>query len=101
MSSPVFLTGATGFLGMEVLARLLEKGDRNVICLVRASDSAAAQERLEDVMAKLWRDPSPYLGRARAIAGDVTAPGLGMDKAERAAAAEEVVAPPPLKAAEG
>ena len=92
MSSPVFLTGATGFLGMEVLARLLEKGDRDVICLVRASDSAAAQERLEDVMAKLWRDPSPYLGRARAIAGDVTAPGLGMDKAERAAAAEEVCA---------
>ena len=54
---PVFLTGATGFLGMEVLARLLEKGDREVVALVRAPDSAAAQERLEGVMAKLWRDP--------------------------------------------
>jgi thioester reductase-like protein len=85
----VFLTGATGFLGMEVLARILEKGDRDVIALVRAPDSAAAQERLEGVMAKLWRDPSPYLERARAIAGDVTSPGLGMDAGERAAAAEE------------
>ena len=31
------------------------------------ADSAAAQERLEGVMAKLWRDPSPYFG---ARAGD-------------------------------
>ena len=29
----VFLTGATGFLGMEVLARLLEAGDREVLAL--------------------------------------------------------------------
>jgi thioester reductase-like protein len=85
----VFLTGATGFLGMEVLARLLEKGDREVIALVRAADDVAAQERLESVMAKLWRDPSPYRSRARAIAGDVTQPNLGMDPSSRAAAAEQ------------
>jgi len=92
VKTPVFLTGATGFLGMEVLARLLEHGDRDVLCLVRAADSAAAQERLEGVLAKLWRDPSPYLGRVKAIAGDVTSPGLGMDGDERAAAAAEVTA---------
>ena len=39
----VFLTGATGFLGMEVLARLLEAGDREVLALVRARDDAAAE----------------------------------------------------------
>ncbi len=27
MKPPVFLTGATGFLGMEVLARLVDRGD--------------------------------------------------------------------------
>ena len=42
MRPPVFLTGATGFLGMEVLARLLEAGDREVIVLVRAADDGAA-----------------------------------------------------------
>ena len=31
MRPPVFMTGATGFLGMEVLARLLEAGDREVV----------------------------------------------------------------------
>ena len=35
MKPAVFLTGATGFLGMEVLARLLEQGDRDVLALNR------------------------------------------------------------------
>jgi thioester reductase-like protein len=90
MSQPVFLTGATGFLGMEVLARLLERGDRDVLALVRAGDHAAAEQRLDGVLAKLWRDPSPYRARVRAVPGDVTSPGLGIDKAERALLAEEV-----------
>jgi len=90
MKPPVFLTGATGFVGMEVLARLLERGERNVVCLVRAADQAAAEERLEGVLATLWDDPSPYRGRARAVAGDVTSPGLGIEPVARAALAEEI-----------
>jgi long-chain acyl-CoA synthetase len=89
MKPPVFLTGATGFLGMEVLARLLEAGERDVLALVRAPDADAAQARLDGVLAKLWKDPSPYRGRARAVAGDVTQPGLGIGNGERAAVAEE------------
>ena len=50
MKPAVFLTGATGFLGMEVLARLLEAGDREVLALVRASDDAAADARLDGVL---------------------------------------------------
>jgi thioester reductase-like protein len=88
--APVFLTGATGFLGMEVLARLLVRGDRDVVCLVRADDAAGAEERLDGVLAKLWDDPAPYRHRARAVRGDVTRPGLGMDPAERAALTEEI-----------
>jgi thioester reductase-like protein len=90
MKPPVFLTGATGFLGMEVLARLLEAGDREVIALVRARDGAAARERIDGVLAQLWRDPSPYRDRVRAVAGDVTSPGLGIGAAERTSVAEDV-----------
>jgi nucleoside-diphosphate-sugar epimerase len=68
----VLLTGATGFLGMEVLARLLERSDRDVLCLVRADGQAAAEERLDGVLAKLYRDPSPYRDRVRALPGDLT-----------------------------
>jgi thioester reductase-like protein len=88
--APVFLTGATGFLGMEVLARLLERADRDVICLVRASDELEAQKRLDGVLSRLWDEPAPYRSRARAVAGDVTRPGLGMDGRLRTELAEDV-----------
>jgi thioester reductase-like protein len=74
----VFLTGATGFLGMEVLARLLEAGDREVLALVRAPDDAAASERLDGVLSTLWDDPSPYRDRVVAVRGELTQPGLGL-----------------------
>ncbi|MFL6002983.1 MAG: SDR family oxidoreductase, partial [Nocardioides sp.] len=90
MKPPVFLTGATGFLGMEVLARLLEAGDREVVALVRAENGPAAEARLDAVLETLWTDPAPYRGRVRAVAGDLTSPGLGMDIAERNSLAEEV-----------
>jgi thioester reductase-like protein len=38
----VLITGATGFLGMELMARLLEGGDRRVWALVRAPRRSAA-----------------------------------------------------------
>jgi thioester reductase-like protein len=87
----VFLTGATGFLGMEVLARLLERGD-DVVALVRASDDAGAQDRLYGVLGQLYRDPSRYADRVRGVAGDVTQPALGIEPATRSALAGEVEA---------
>ena len=91
MSRPtVLLTGATGFLGMEVLARLLERGDRDVVCLVRADDDDAAAGRLDEVLHGLWDDPAPYRGRVRAVAGDVTVPNLGLRPGVRTALAEEI-----------
>ena len=90
MRPPVFMTGATGFLGMEVLARLLEAGDREVVCLVRAADRGAAEARLAGVLETLWDDPSPYRGRVRAIAGDLIEPNLGMTISERTELAEQV-----------
>jgi thioester reductase-like protein len=89
VTPPVFLTGATGFLGMEVLARLVERGD-DVIALVRAADDSAAEDRLYGVLRTLYRDPSRYHDKVRAVAGDVTQEGLGLDPIRRTALAEEV-----------
>ncbi len=72
MASRILLTGATGFLGMEVLVRLLERSGHDVLCLVRAADGPAAEERLDAVLAGLYRDPSPYRRRVRALHGDLT-----------------------------
>jgi nucleoside-diphosphate-sugar epimerase len=71
--SRILLTGATGFLGMEVLVRLLERSDHEVLCLVRADDQEAAEARLDGVLAKLYGDPSPYRARVHALPGDLTA----------------------------
>jgi thioester reductase-like protein len=79
----VLLTGATGFLGMELLARLLQGGDRRVWALVRASCDAAAQERMRALLATLVPDPEAILHRVVAVAGDLTEPGLGLAPSRR------------------
>jgi thioester reductase-like protein len=74
---PILLTGATGFVGMTVLARLLAD-DREVHCLVRAADDPEADARLRAVLARVQ---APQTGRAVAIAGDITSPRLGLSDA--------------------
>jgi long-chain acyl-CoA synthetase len=66
--SRVLLTGATGFLGMEVLARLLERTDHDVVCVIRGD----ADARLEEVLATLYSEGTPHRDRVEAVAGDLT-----------------------------
>src|SRR6185312_9223225 len=87
----VLITGATGFVGMEVLARYLERSDRRIFALVRASDDEAAQERIDGVMADLFGSRAKrYSDRVRAVAGELTAPGLGLGQRRSRALADEV-----------
>jgi thioester reductase-like protein len=90
MSDAIFLTGATGFVGMAVLARLLERDERPVVVLVRADDQEQADVRLDDVLAALCAEPEEHTGRVRAVAGDLELPGLGLDSRGRVRLAEEV-----------
>lgn len=89
----LLLTGATGFVGMEVLARVLEQTDQDVVCLVRASDDAAAQQRVDDLLATLVAPATrPRSGRVRAVAADLETPGLGLSPDARRRIAGEVSA---------
>ena len=75
----LLLTGATGFVGMELLARVLEQTDLDVVALVRAADDDAAQARIDDVLETLVAPGvSPYRDRVRALAADLESPGLGL-----------------------
>ncbi len=74
----LLVTGATGFLGMQVLARVLRDSDRHVVALVRADDDAAAAGRLRDALALILSEPAPE-DRLTAIAADIEAPGLDLD----------------------
>ncbi|MBA3263756.1 MAG: SDR family oxidoreductase [Thermoleophilaceae bacterium] len=74
----LLLTGATGFVGQELLVRLLERGDRHVHALVRAEDDEAAAARL------------PRHARLSAWPADIERAGLGLDGRRADALAERV-----------
>jgi thioester reductase-like protein len=86
----VLVTGVTGFLGMELLARLLEDGDRRVWALVRAPDQAAAAERVNATLGALVPQPESVADRVVPVAGDLMRPGLGLDPRRRDELAEHV-----------
>jgi thioester reductase-like protein len=65
----VFLTGATGFVGREILSRFLARDDRLVFALVRAANDDEAAGRL------------PAHDRLTAVAGDIEQSGLGLSEA--------------------
>lgn len=86
----VLVTGATGFLGMELLVRYLEHTDRRVYALVRAPDEAAAAARLRATLASLVAEPDAYAHRLTAVAGDLEGSGLGIEARRRDELAEQV-----------
>lgn len=73
----VFLTGATGFLGVFLLDELLRTTQATVRCLVRAADEDAALDRLLHAVAR-HRLPAPEPSRITVIAGDLEQPQFGL-----------------------
>jgi thioester reductase-like protein len=90
LDEPLLLTGATGFVGMELLARYLERTERRIYALVRARDDDEADARLRAAVSRVLPDASMYGDRVVAVRGDVTEPGLGLDTKRRDELAEEV-----------
>jgi len=88
--SRVFLTGATGFVGMEVLVRYLERGSRSVTCLVRAESDEAARARLDKILDQLIANGAElFAHRVEAVAGEMTADDLGLSPELRERLAQE------------
>jgi long-chain acyl-CoA synthetase len=86
----LLLTGSTGFLGMELLARLLEETDRRVWAPVRAGDDAEAEARLRATLATLLPNPGNYSERVVPFAADLTKPRLGLGARRVEEIAEQV-----------
>src|SRR5437870_13257534 len=74
----VLLTGATGFLGMELLARYLERTERRVYALVRGADDREVALRMESTLRSLFGARHGYLERVVPVRGDITRPHLGL-----------------------
>ncbi len=89
----IFITGATGFLGMVVLARYLDLTDRRIFALVRAESDRQAAARVQRTLLQLFGNGHGYAQRVVAVRGDVTRPGLGIgrDRYEIAERIDEIV----------
>lgn len=83
MSGAILLTGATGFLGMETLARLIDRGEQQIIVLVRTDDDRGVQQRLARVLAQLYDEPGRLADQVHAVRGDLLEPGLGLSREDR------------------
>src|ERR1700682_6411535 len=83
----VLLTGATGFLGRQMLRELLADGALEVTCLIRASDDRETRVRLDETMRLAGIDTPAAMARVHAVRGDTSQPGLGMGEAYAALAA--------------
>ncbi len=70
----VFFTGFPGFLGSELLPRVLERTGGEAVCLVQPKFAPLARRRADEIAAA-----RPALaGRIRLVEGDITAPDLGL-----------------------
>ncbi|MBI3926697.1 MAG: SDR family oxidoreductase [Armatimonadetes bacterium] len=71
----IFLTGYPGFLGSELLPRILaRKAGARALCLVQSKFLALAEQRRQ-----LLFEAHPGLeGRIELVEGDITRPGLGL-----------------------
>ena len=79
------LTGATGFVGSALLLELLQRTDDPIVALVRPSPGQSPETRLHDTLDAVaqgfdlkngWRS---QLGRLSVVAGDISAPGCGLE----------------------
>jgi thioester reductase-like protein len=74
----VLLTGATGFIGAFLLDEILQQTQADVYCLVRASDTNHARQRIQNNLESylIWDDSQR--SRIIPVVGDLAQPHLGL-----------------------
>lgn len=72
----IFFTGFPGFLGVELLPRVLRRSPEDrAVCLVQGRFAGLARTRVDEIVGR-----HPELsGRIELVEGDITVPGLGLD----------------------
>ena len=81
-----FLTGASGFLGCQLLGRLvLKKPDHEFSILIRPNQQGSAEKRKEILLEKTFGskvDLKKISRRVKAIEGDLSLPNFGLSSTE-------------------
>ncbi|MNF37927.1 Linear gramicidin synthase subunit D [compost metagenome] len=88
--SVVFLTGATGYLGLYLIEQLLKRTTSRVICLCRAKDVPHAKSRILEGLHKYRIDLGDQQDRIEYLVGDLALPHLGLSEDQWHKLAEDV-----------
>lgn len=89
----VLLTGATGFVGLHVLAALLARKDLKLHLIVRASDAVRARARVKHAYKEAFGKP-PEESDLHFLCGDLSRPQFGLNNqtwADLATRVDEVI----------
>lgn len=85
----IFLTGGTGFLGQEILTRLLAQ-EKQVALLVRPEKEQSAEARVHHLLKDSSVAGALERGQVKVVAGDVTLPFFGLGESQFDALATDV-----------
>lgn len=78
----VFLTGASGFLGVFLLKELLEQSRVTVYCLVRAATYSQGFEKIKQSLDNYGLWVNDYGSRIHPVCGDLSKPRLGIQTSQ-------------------
>lgn len=93
LASPgtIFLTGATGFVGSQLLSDLLQSTHADIYCLVRAKDADKGLSRLQQTFSKFllpW--PADQVHRIKVVPGDLSETSFNIAEADYTRLAEMI-----------
>ncbi len=77
----MLVTGATGFVGADLVHDLLSRTSLRVACLARAAGDAEAADRVAAALAARGRWRPSFASRVDGYAGDLGQPDLGLSQA--------------------
>src|SRR5689334_8168859 len=86
----VLLTGATDLAGWKILPGYLKLPDAPVSVALRPRDRGGAEPPVEEAPASFFGSHHRHQDRVLPLRADIEQPGLGLDRSEREALAEQV-----------
>ncbi len=85
----IVVTGATGYLGAQLLGELLRLTRASVTCLVRAGEPDAAAQRVRDALVAAGQWDEVFAGRIEAVPANLAQPRLGLEERQYQRLADE------------